>query len=109
MKKLLTCLLVGLCFYCTSIYSQSEQLEDKVLTALSTLNQAQCPSGRLYERVPEYYPLSYWRDNYLSDSTTFLISRFSAILDMLHKMQVNQSSILPTMSKVINTFEKIFT
>ncbi|MCC6815510.1 MAG: T9SS type A sorting domain-containing protein [Saprospiraceae bacterium] len=101
MKKLLTCLLVGLCFYCTSIYSQSEQLEDKVLTALSTLNQAQCPSGRLYERVPEYYPLAYWRGNYLSDSTAFLISRFSAIHGMLHKMEVSQNSSLPTMNQVI--------
>ncbi|NOT35890.1 MAG: T9SS type A sorting domain-containing protein [Saprospiraceae bacterium] len=101
MKKYLLCLFIGLSYYCSQLNAQTEQLETKVLNALSTLDQAQCPSGRLYDRVPKYYPLEYWRGDYMSDSTSFLISRFSMLHGMLRVMDVDQNSTVPEMNSLI--------
>lgn len=101
MKKLLIGLLALMGAVCPELNAQNEQLEQKVLNALATLDQSQCPSGRLYERVPEYYPFAYWRGNYVSDSTSFLISRFSMAIGMLHTMDINHSSGLPDMNTIV--------
>ncbi|MBK7231680.1 MAG: hypothetical protein IPH93_05335 [Saprospiraceae bacterium] len=98
---------MGLSFLCSKLIAQSEQLEDKVLSALSTLDQTQCPSGILYERVPEYYPLEYWRGNYLSDSTSFLISRFCMLHGMLQIMDINQNLTLPKMNDIVLDAQKL--
>ena len=84
MKRLFYCLLlIGLGSFWVQLSSQSLQLEDKVLNALSTLDQTQVPSGLLYERVPSYYLMEYFRGNYLSDTTSVLINRISVFYGMI--------------------------
>ncbi len=79
----------------------SEQLEDKVLSAISTLDQTQCPSGSVYNRVTEYYPFEYWRGNYVCGFTSFLISRFCILHGMLKIMNINQNFTLPQMNDIV--------
>ncbi|MBK7231686.1 MAG: hypothetical protein IPH93_05365 [Saprospiraceae bacterium] len=93
--------LLGLSFLCSKLIAQSEQLEDKVLSAISTLDQTQCPSGSVYNRVTEYYPFEYWRGNYVCIFTSFLISRFCILHGMLKIMNINQNFTLPQMNDIV--------
>ena len=101
MKNILLCLLVGLGMLCSKLNAQNSQLEDQILDALSTLDQTQVPSGLLYERIPEYYPFSYFRGKYLSDSTSVYNARYGMVTAMLSSMSIQPNPLIPSLDSMV--------
>ena len=96
MKNVTLFLLALLCLPLSIFAQQSEQLEDKVKAACSTLDFSKITTGILYESVPTYTDFSKMNGHLVHDSLSNIKPRFLLSYGVLDKGHVGTSTMKPT-------------